>query len=228
MLIKLSRNVVAIFAISLLGSGCISTVEPIPVYFYGFPNSQSQFEPTPNQSTPMPYRAPVEEQVTIPRDDQKRKPSLKMRENQNWGNEESLIIGDPYEVNGQTFIPKHQPNYIAVGMASWSGKKIQGMMTAIGEPFDRHSLTAAHPTLPLNALVEVTNLTNEKSLVLRINDRGPFTANRIINVSERAAKQLGFLNGGLGKVRVKYIGAASVPKTASNSDKSGGLKADRC
>ena len=128
--------------------------------------------------------------------------------------DDTLIVGEPYTVMGKTFVPRHQPNYHEIGIASWSGKESQGHSTALGEPFDRYSLTGAHPTLPLNAMVKVTNLSNGKSLVIRINDRGPFSSTRILNMTEYAAYELGFRKSGLAKVRVQYVGAAPIPKTA--------------
>lgn len=95
--------------------------------------------------------------------------------------------------------------YQEVGMASWYGASFQGRPTASGEPFDMNALTAAHPSLPFGTRVRVTNLANGRSVVLRINDRGPYKKRRIIDVSRRAAAHLGFLRAGLAKVRVEVI-----------------------
>jgi rare lipoprotein A len=95
--------------------------------------------------------------------------------------------------------------YAAVGVASWYGGKFHGRTTASGEPYDMHALTAAHPSLPFGTRVRVTNLENGRSVVLRINDRGPFAKRRIIDVSRHAAEHLGFLRAGLAKVRVEVI-----------------------
>jgi rare lipoprotein A len=95
--------------------------------------------------------------------------------------------------------------YEAVGMASWYGGKFHGRTTASGEPYDMHAMTAAHPSLPFGTKVRVTNLENGRSVVLRINDRGPFAKRRIIDVSRHAAEDLGFLGAGLAKVRVEAI-----------------------
>jgi len=92
-----------------------------------------------------------------------------------------------------------------VGVASWYGGKFHGRTTASGEPYDMHAMTAAHPNLPFGTKVRVTNLENGRSVVLRINDRGPFAKRRIIDVSRHAAEQLGFLKAGLAKVRVEAI-----------------------
>lgn len=92
-----------------------------------------------------------------------------------------------------------------VGIASWYGVPYHGRTTASGETYDMNDLTAAHPSLPFGARVRVTNLENGRSLVLRVNDRGPFVKRRIIDVSKRAAKELGFLHDGLARVRVEVL-----------------------
>jgi rare lipoprotein A len=97
-----------------------------------------------------------------------------------------------------------------VGTASWYGDYFQGKPTASGEPFDMRDLTAAHPTLPLGTLVRVTNLRNGKSVVLRINDRGPVVDGRIIDVSYNAARVLGFKEKGLQKVRLDLLQTTTV------------------
>lgn len=123
------------------------------------------------------------------------------------------IVGGAYQVAGKIFHPAHNPQFDQSGKVSWYGAKFQGKLTASGERFDRAGLTAAHPTLPLNSLVNVTNLATGKSLVVRINDRGPFTSNGIIDLSEAAAAALGF-GGHQGAVRVQYAGAAMPAGTA--------------
>jgi rare lipoprotein A len=95
--------------------------------------------------------------------------------------------------------------YGAVGVASWYGAKFHGRTTASGEPYDMTDMTAAHPSLPFGTKVRVTNLENGRSVVLRINDRGPFAERRIIDVSREAAERLGFLGAGLARVRVEII-----------------------
>ena len=117
-------------------------------------------------------------------------------------------IGKPYKVGGRWYTPKADEDYNKVGRASWYGPGFHGKKTANGEIFDQNRLTAAHPTLPLPSYVRVTNKSNNKSVVLRLNDRGPFSRNRIIDVSKRAAKDLGFKNAGHAKVRVEYLGPA--------------------
>lgn len=114
----------------------------------------------------------------------------------------------PYQIRGRWYHPAHQPNYEETGQASWYGPGFHGRPTATGERFDENALTAAHKTLPLPGLVEVTNLANGRSAILRLNDRGPFVDDRIIDLSRGAAQELGLLNAGLGQVRVRYLGPA--------------------
>lgn len=117
-------------------------------------------------------------------------------------------VGNPYEIAGKTFVPREDPHYDEVGPASWYGTDFHGRLTANGEVFDMNSLSAAHPTLPLPSYVRVTNLANRRSVVVRINDRGPYARNRVIDVSARAASVLGFKENGVAKVRVQYLGRA--------------------
>lgn len=114
----------------------------------------------------------------------------------------------PYQIRGRWYRPEEQPNYEQVGLASWYGDQFHGRPTATGERFDMHALTAAHKTLPLPGLVEVTNLTNGRRVVLRVNDRGPFVDDRIIDLSRGAAEALDMLTRGVGEVRVRYLGRA--------------------
>ena len=122
-------------------------------------------------------------------------------------------VGSPYVVAGQTYVPQDNPNYRAEGLASWYGDDFHGRFTANGEIFDKDGITAAHTTLPLPSYVRVTNLTNGKSLIVRVNDRGPYAHNRLIDVSTRAAHLLGFYNRGTVPVRVEYVGRAPVEGT---------------
>lgn len=119
-------------------------------------------------------------------------------------------VGKPYVIAGITYVPEENPNYRAEGMASWYGDAFHGRLTSNGEVFDMRSITAAHPTLPLPSYVRVTNLSNRKSLIVRVNDRGPFHANRVIDVSSRAADLLGFRSRGVARVRVEYVGRANL------------------
>lgn len=114
----------------------------------------------------------------------------------------------PYQVRGHWYRPVEQPNYDEVGMASWYGAQFNGRATSSGERFDMNALSAAHKTLPLPALVEVTNLSNGRSAIVRVNDRGPFVDSRIIDLSRGAAEELGMLSQGVGRVRVRYVGPA--------------------
>lgn len=119
------------------------------------------------------------------------------------------MVGKPYVVAGRTYVPSHNPSYSGVGLASWYGASFHGRKTANGEVFDRVSVAAAHTTMPLPSYARVTNLQNGHSMIVRVNDRGPFHGNRIIDVSERAASALGFKNAGTARVRVDYVGRAS-------------------
>ena len=117
-------------------------------------------------------------------------------------------IGKPYTVAGRTYVPEEDVNYRAEGMASWYGDAFHGRLTANGEVFDMASLTAAHPTLPIPSYARVTNINNGKSLIVRVNDRGPYHGNRLIDVSNRAADLLEFKGHGIARVRVDYVGRA--------------------
>jgi rare lipoprotein A len=117
-------------------------------------------------------------------------------------------VGKPYMVAGRMYVPEEDANYRAEGMASWYGDDFHGRLTANGEVFDMGSLTAAHPTLPIPSYARVTNLRNGKSLIVRVNDRGPYHGNRLIDVSNKAAELLEFKSHGVAKVRVEYVGRA--------------------
>jgi rare lipoprotein A len=118
-------------------------------------------------------------------------------------------IGKPYEVAGVWYYPRVEYGYRETGIASWYGPNFHGNRTANGETFDQYKLTAAHRTLPLPSMVRVTNLENGRSVVLRVNDRGPFKNNRIIDVSMRAADLLGFRKTGTAKVLVEVLDTES-------------------
>jgi rare lipoprotein A len=117
-------------------------------------------------------------------------------------------IGRPYQVAGRWYTPREDPNYDAVGIASFYAHDFHGKATANGEVFDMMSISAAHKTLPLPSYVMVENLENGRQLKVRVNDRGPFVAGRIIDLSKRSAQLLGFEGQGLAKVRVRYLGPA--------------------
>lgn len=119
--------------------------------------------------------------------------------------------GKPYVVAGRTYVPREDARgYVREGMASWYGAAFHGRQTANGEVFDRHAVVAAHPTLPLPSYARVTNTTNGRSMVVRVNDRGPYHADRVMDVSEEVAQALEFHRKGTTHVRVEYIGKASV------------------
>jgi len=118
-------------------------------------------------------------------------------------------VGKRYTIMGKSYTPKHDPDYNEVGEASWYGPKFHGKPTANGEFFNKNAMTAAHKTLPLNSLVRVTNLENGRAVTVRLNDRGPFIGERIIDLSEAAAKDLGYTQNGLATVRVRYLGPAN-------------------
>jgi len=150
--------------------------------------------------TPMPRAAaPVFEQSRIDRDLYKHQK-----------------VGKRYTIMGKSYTPKHDPDYNVVGIASWYGDKFHGKPTATGEIYNKNALTAAHKTLPLNSMLYVTNIENGRTLMVRLNDRGPFIGNRIIDLSEAAANALGTKGKGLGKVRVQYAGPAD-PMAADKS-----------
>ena len=117
-------------------------------------------------------------------------------------------LGEPYEVAGVWFYPKEEPAYDKMGVASWYGPQFHRRMTSNGEWFDMDYLSAAHPTLPLPSYAKVTSLETGKEIVVRVNDRGPFVADRIIDLSRKSAEALGFRNKGTAEVRVQYIGPA--------------------
>ena len=119
-------------------------------------------------------------------------------------------IGNPYVVDGKRYYPKKDLNYDEKGIASWYGPKFHGKLTANGEIFNQYNLTAAHKTLPIPSAVKVTNLKNNKSLIVRINDRGPFVNDRIIDLSYQSAKRLNLLKSGTGFVRVQILRSESI------------------
>ncbi len=119
-------------------------------------------------------------------------------------------VGKPYTVGGRVYVPREDPNYREDGMASWYGDAFHGRLTANGEIFDMQTLTAAHRTMPIPSYARVTNLSNGKSLIVRVNDRGPYHGNRIIDVSNKAAHLLDFKSRGVARVRVEYVGRAPI------------------
>src|SRR5580658_2493728 len=118
------------------------------------------------------------------------------------------LVGHPYTIAGHTYYPSENPSYSAVGMASWYGAAFHGRRTANGEVYDMASFSAAHPTLPLPSYARVTNLGNGYSIIVRVNDRGPYHNGRVIDVSSRVAEVLDFKGAGSARVKVEYVGAA--------------------
>jgi rare lipoprotein A len=117
-------------------------------------------------------------------------------------------LGPAYTVAGRVYVPEQNAHYRSEGVASWYGMDFHGRLTANGEIYDIDGISAAHPTLPMPCYARVTNLANQKSLIVRVNDRGPYAGNREIDVSGKAAALLGFRGTGLARVRVEYVGLA--------------------
>ena len=126
------------------------------------------------------------------------------------------LVGHPYTIAGHTYYPRENPNYSAVGLASWYGDAFHGRRTANGEVYDMRSLSAAHPTMPLPSYARVTNLENGYSVIVRVNDRGPYHSGRVMDVSSRAADVLDFKGTGTARIRVDYVGPA--PMEGSDDD----------
>jgi len=127
-------------------------------------------------------------------------------------------VGNPYQIDGTWYYPREQPDYDETGIASWYGPDFYGHRTANGEVYNAGDLTAAHRTLPMPVNVRVTNLDNGRSIVVRVNDRGPYAKGRIIDVSEQAAKLLGFYGRGTARVRVTFVSRALLPNGAPPPD----------
>jgi rare lipoprotein A len=124
-------------------------------------------------------------------------------------------VGAPYQAGGLWYVPAEQPRYDVSGLASWYGDDFHGKATANGEIFDMTAVSAAHATLPLPSMVEVTNLDNGRSITVRVNDRGPYKSGRIIDLSRGAAEALGYRIHGLAHVRVRYLGPGELPGAPS-------------
>ena len=119
-------------------------------------------------------------------------------------------VGAPYQINGVWYYPAEDMTYNETGIASWYGEDFHGKYTANGEVYDLNALTAAHRTLPLPSIIQVTNLDNGRTMRLRVNDRGPYARGRIIDLSRRAAQLLGFEGNGTAKVRVQILVPESI------------------
>ncbi len=122
----------------------------------------------------------------------------------------NYMVGRPYTVAGKTYYPTTSKHYSGIGLASWYGDAFHGRRTANGEIYDSNSITAAHPIMPLPSYARVTNLRNHYSIIVRVNDRGPFAPGRIMDVSRRVADLLDFRRSGTTRVRVDYVGSASL------------------
>jgi len=118
------------------------------------------------------------------------------------------VAGPPYQAAGKWYVPTHEPFYDEIGIASWYGPSFDGKPAASGEVFEEYAMTAAHPTLPIPSIAEVTSLATGKTITVRINDRGPFVGERIIDLSRAAAAALDLTRDGTGRVRVRYLGPA--------------------
>ena len=127
------------------------------------------------------------------------------------------LVGHPYTIAGKTYYPAENPRYSAVGMASWYGDAFHGRRTANGEIYDMRSLTAAHPTMPLPSYARVTNLSNGFSVIVRVNDRGPYHGGRVMDVSSRVADVLDFKGSGTAKIKVDYVGPAPMEGSDDNA-----------
>jgi rare lipoprotein A len=130
-------------------------------------------------------------------------------------------IGKPYQVNGVWYYPKADYGYNETGIASWYGPGFHGKRTANGEIYDENGLTAAHKTLPMPSLVRVTNLENGRSIEVRVNDRGPYSAGRVIDMTRRGAQLLGFIERGTARVRVQILAEESQMLAAASSKQGG-------
>lgn len=135
-------------------------------------------------------------------------------------------VGSPYTIKGVRYYPAVDYDYDKRGVASWYGPGFHGKQTANGEIYDQNELTAAHKTLPLPSIVRVTNLENGRSLIVRVNDRGPYAHGRIIDMSKRSAELLGFKRQGVAKVRVQVLEAESrmVAQVAQNGQDTRGME----
>ena len=141
-------------------------------------------------------------------------------------------VGKPYKVKGKWYTPRLDPDYEASGTASWYGDAFHGRLTANGEIYDMNHLSAAHPTMPLPSYARVTNLKNGNSVIVRVNDRGPYAHNRLVDLSKRAAQLLDYTHSGTAQVKLEYVGPAPVNGAdddylmASYQPGSGGLPAN--
>ncbi|MES2729595.1 MAG: septal ring lytic transglycosylase RlpA family protein [Pseudomonadota bacterium] len=127
------------------------------------------------------------------------------KETPGYGQSGNFKVGKPYTIDGKTYVPEERYNHSESGIASWYGPGFHGKRTANGEMYNSGELTAAHRTLQMPSLARVTNLENGRSIVVRINDRGPFSRGRVMDVSERAAELLGFKNKGTARIKIDVL-----------------------
>jgi rare lipoprotein A len=125
-----------------------------------------------------------------------------------------MKIGPPYQIAGRTYVPKDDRRYDATGLASWYGGAHRGRATANGERFDPQAISAAHTTLPLPSYVAVTALATGRTILVRVNDRGPFVAGRLIDLSQGAARLLGVERAGVTRVRVRRVNPSEADRAA--------------
>jgi rare lipoprotein A len=121
----------------------------------------------------------------------------------------AYMVGKPYKIAGHTYVPNDKP-FSATGTASWYGSDFHGRRTANGEIFDRDSISAAHPTMPLPSYARVTNIKNARSIIVRVNDRGPYHGGRVMDVSQRVAEALDFRSAGTARVKVEWVARANL------------------
>lgn len=135
-------------------------------------------------------------------------------------------VGTPYRIEGRKYYPKENYDLVETGMASWYGPNFHGKMTANGEIFNQNELTAAHRTLQIPSIARVTNLRNGRSIVVRINDRGPYSKGRVLDLSKRSAEMLGFKNQGTTKVRIEVLREPSleVARISKNGESTRGFE----
>ncbi len=126
------------------------------------------------------------------------------------------LVGRPYTIAGKRYVPQTQPREAQVGMASYYGGAFHGRRTANGEVYDMNSVSAAHPTMPLPSYARVTNMRNGRSIIVRVNDRGPYHSGRVMDVSSRVAEALAFKSVGTAQIKVEYVGKAGLQGSDDN------------
>ncbi|MGE0626340.1 MAG: septal ring lytic transglycosylase RlpA family protein [Hyphomicrobiaceae bacterium] len=206
-----ARAAVAVSAVAV--SGCAGSPPSLPAAGFSDRAGKTSFQTTIIPPAPVSVEIPAVARVPVPPAPTAGTPTqpkaAKLKPSDPVAKVKGVYkIGKPYEIAGKTYAPKEDPTYDAVGIASWYGAGDHGKQTANGELFDVNALTGAHPTLPLPSYVYVTNLGNGRTIMVRLNDRGPFKPGRIVDVSKAAAEALGFHKHGLTQVRVRYAGPA--------------------